>query len=98
MPYETAQMVVEEILRLCFLGNLDAREPNPPPAPHGTAAGCRPRPPNATAWEGKHLGSADCRGDDTRSTGSLWVPRLPCFLFALQGASSAGCPGVCFRP
>lgn len=28
MPYETMQMVAEEIRRLCFLGNLDAREPN----------------------------------------------------------------------
>lgn len=30
MPYETTQMVVEEILRLCFLGNLDARDLNTP--------------------------------------------------------------------
>lgn len=62
MPYETTQMVVEEILRLCFLGNLGARKPNTPPAPHGIAAGCRPRSPNAPARGRTHRSSADRLG------------------------------------
>ena len=90
-------MVVEEILRLCFLGNLDARKPNTPLALGGVAAGCRPRSSNATAQERKHLSSADCLGGDTGSAGSLRVLCSPCFLFALRGLSSVGCAGVCFQ-
>lgn len=78
MPYETAQM--EEILRLCFPGNLDARRASTALALQGVTAGCRPPAANATTQERKDLSSGDLLGGDTGSVGSSWVLRSPCLL------------------
>lgn len=76
MPYETAQM--EEILRPCFPGNLDARRASTAPALRGIAAGCRPPAASATSQESKDLSSGDVLGGDSGSAGSSRVLRSPC--------------------